>query len=1083
MKSDLLTHQEDFKANAIALAYGHLEFLNRNTGLTMRGDQDHYVFNPDGVLSNNRHFIGYTRMEYQPNGDATTEGQSLQIIGFAHMYLATKDPVWLQKAIWCWDAYVNHYYTTPMPSAPAPWYCNWIINGKEPVLANWPLDPTYPTHAGFKGIPFNWTNGRVSIPHGAPYWGEYLEVVSFAFDGALAWNAINASVKGINADGSTNWDEDGVVYDLDWLIDYLGRKIDWDGNILEQVASEPIGTVQLKNTGLQGSHKLNFANCQPVEHGGYMLPRNKPWHNRPLRVPVPDDAVSNASDGEQWFAEACWMLWEITKETKYKTAFGCVIKTCQLYADIDRFDMFFRRSTVATSPFTDGISYSYTYPSDAEAIFTRDATGLIEIDQPISAQTTMEQQSIWFRVDTDSVLKLELGGITKASGSPINWRPVVTLATEKKEDSPTRVDYLAPVPPSTAREVFARYVPLSQFVRLADANGNAYVIADDRSVVELERTKSTMAWSQSILGDRYGMVNHLEMSVDDSAIVGFWLTEEEKIPLNTLTYRSGEDPMVMRISDAKKWRWEFNLPATNENWSTITIDKSQMVLMDEQPDVDPPEEADSWLAADASLDDYGANTVVTRVPEVGVIDGRDFTGIRVDMDDDGGIEIGLVPNTTIDRIVYKSGQDDYNLRVKDANGWRWWIMVPKTNDVWSELMLPTANFRLSSYQPDGTGERPDTFVMPALASYTMLLDDTPVDTTGWIEIYCVNEMPPKDNSGGIRPTYPDFETVVDVMFYPKTDPAAGTGWMEWYCFNALPERFNLDSAYTMKFSLTASAFEGYLARMGDCVVEKYREDNLAYTPGVIPFSNNIDAYSMLFDGWRGMPYPGYQYPYIWVEDGDDVRMTNMVNFMYDAQVAYKNKFGINGPVAAAYYWNRWDSMSYGPADTFAFTHWGDGEPWSGYQPRAFLGGALAWYELVRLGKPVPANLSEYVMNWVNWLAEFQEANGGINPTEFPSDALPRAPEDDFTGHMSGLWLAGACYAAMAGGPTPSTETVIRNTLVELFDNYKVVLPDHPMNGSWSPAVRANTDNGMFFGFWSGEILRGLGVYLQYLQLR
>jgi hypothetical protein len=34
-----------------------------------------------------------------------------------------------------------------------------------------------------------------------------------------------------------------------------------------------------------------------------------------------------------------------------------------------------------------------------------------------------------------------------------------------------------------------------------------------------------------------------------------------------------------------------------------------------------------------------------------------------------------------------------------------------------------------------------------------------------------------------------------------------------------------------------------------------------------------------------------------------------------------------------------------------------------------------------------------------------------------------------------------------------------------------------MNGSWSPAVRLGTDNGMFFGFWAGEIMRGLSMYI------
>ena len=33
--------------------------------------------------------------------------------------------------------------------------------------------------------------------------------------------------------------------------------------------------------------------------------------------------------------------------------------------DIDMFDKFFRKSTYATIPFTDGISYDYSYPNEA----------------------------------------------------------------------------------------------------------------------------------------------------------------------------------------------------------------------------------------------------------------------------------------------------------------------------------------------------------------------------------------------------------------------------------------------------------------------------------------------------------------------------------------------------------------------------------------------------------------------------------------------------------------------------------------------------------------------------------------------
>ena len=65
--------------NAMALIEGHHKFLNHNTGTTYDATKEHYVVNSEGVLSNNRHFIAASQMEYQPNGDGTTEGQSVQI--------------------------------------------------------------------------------------------------------------------------------------------------------------------------------------------------------------------------------------------------------------------------------------------------------------------------------------------------------------------------------------------------------------------------------------------------------------------------------------------------------------------------------------------------------------------------------------------------------------------------------------------------------------------------------------------------------------------------------------------------------------------------------------------------------------------------------------------------------------------------------------------------------------------------------------------------------------------------------------------------------------------------------------------
>lgn len=154
----------------------------------------------------------------------------------------------MDQAIACFDAYVTYFYDgAPIPDSPQRWIANWIVNAKEPVPANWPVDTRDPTHSGFKGIPLTFNKGRTQIPHGAPYWGEYLDIATFAFDGALAWDAVNAQVRAVNAAGEIDWNNAGTRYDVDWIINWQGYQIGADGEILAKgLPAEQIGTVQLK---------------------------------------------------------------------------------------------------------------------------------------------------------------------------------------------------------------------------------------------------------------------------------------------------------------------------------------------------------------------------------------------------------------------------------------------------------------------------------------------------------------------------------------------------------------------------------------------------------------------------------------------------------------------------------------------------------------------------------------------------------------------------------------------------------------------------------------------------------------------
>lgn len=225
-------NEKDSSDNVLQLLSGHKCFLERNTGETIDASKQHYVFNEQMVLSNNRHFIAASMQEAQPNGDAPSESGSLQILGHCYVYMATRDEWHLNMAKKIFQAFVDYFYQEPVPDTPRMYISNWLVNGKEPVLANYPIDWESPTHSGFKRVILPYTNGLTKVPHGSPYFGEYLDKATFAYVGELTWDAINASVQAVKADGSIDWSNDGQQYDIDWIINWEGKKIDWDGNVL-----------------------------------------------------------------------------------------------------------------------------------------------------------------------------------------------------------------------------------------------------------------------------------------------------------------------------------------------------------------------------------------------------------------------------------------------------------------------------------------------------------------------------------------------------------------------------------------------------------------------------------------------------------------------------------------------------------------------------------------------------------------------------------------------------------------------------------------------------------------------------------
>lgn len=952
----------DRLTQVLTMIHGHYDFLIRNTGTTHDARQQHFIMNPQGVLSNNRHFIADTMAEYQPNGDGTSEGQALLIIGNALVYMATGDRRFLDAAEHAWQAYITYFYAgQPIPETPRRYVCNWLVNSKEPVLAHYPLNPDVPTQGGFKCVPLVFTNGQARIPHGPPFWGEYLDVATFAHRGHMAWDAINATVRPIEEDlaGAIDWQQ---VYDqhrmvgaqpwsskawidwaaylgqpsytvrwsgaaaptlpVRWLTTWAGTKVDvGQGEILQEgIAPADRGIVQLEDTTVNGVYLLNFAVKLPLEHGGYLFARNEPWHNRPVHVPLPAiHHMGNASDAEVWFIDACYLMWRITGQDKYQKALACAFFTAHEYTLIDASDRFFRQSKGANTPFTDGISYDFFYPGAMEVSYGRDADGYITIQTDQSGQHFLEQQAIHFRVDEEAKLRVAFGGLGE-DGAPVGCRVFLDVKASKADTGPADW-YALTLPKSTSLMPVAHDIPLTSLAKVLDpATGEDYLIADARAVTEYGGCTWEESFEQGVYDGRAANVINAFFPDDDAGfIIGFWLT-------------------------------------------------------------------------------------------------------------DSGL---VLPQSIIYRATH-----DFNARIVDADGWRWWWMLPATGGTWQRVEFSVGDARLSGWQPNHDGDpEPDAPNLAPLDQLTILLDGA--DTNATFSYYVVNTPPP--------------------LLQPD-------GW-------------------TMTYRMSLSCSEPWTAKVGDCTIIDHRDDALAYCPGVIPFSNIYSEGSEQIGSWRGMPYPGYQYPLMYAIHADNARyatwMNNQVAFLRDSQLAYAQQVPVLGPGCAAYVWDRWDSYQYGDPDTWVTTHWGDSKPWAGYQPRAYHAAARAWYELVVRGETPPQALVDYVQTWIAYLVGFVRDNGGHTPNDFPiAPVPPRWVEGDLTAHMIALWLAGSCYAALAGCEVDGLDELIERCVSELAMAYTVTsVPGKGINGAFSSAPREHNDNGMAFGFHSGEVFRGLALYL------
>jgi hypothetical protein len=481
-------------------------------------------------------------------------------------------------------------------------------------------------------------------------------------------------------------------------------------------------------------------------------------------------------------------------------------------------------------------------------------------------------------------------------------------------------------------------------------------------------------------------------------------------------------------------KYRYSLP--QGNWSqmqTVNVPFNKMIATTKA------DGSELIMLDGANFATWGTATAVSTY-ETFTLNGQvysDYVCTATCPDNNSGLAAGfwLLQTTTqsIAPLTYKSISGTMYVVLKDALGVNYWYALPHADD-WTTINLTWDMFTLVPYQ-----------------------------------------------SGTPSPTPTPQAAMTQIEF--ETNNSAAT--IQTYCWGAVPTVYHPNGEWSTQWFLHASDSSAFTWLVGDVVIQNQANQPFKYTPGVVPFSNQYSPSLRRNEFWRGTPYSGYQYPVNWLYATLPDYYENVIQFYWDCQQAYRNEIGVLGPFMPAYVWPRYDNLGEGPIESFAFGS-DQPQPWAGYEPRGFFSACHLWAELVRQHKPVNPKLVQVCQNYAGYLLQFQKTHNGLTPSVFPRtappyndgwDADPEQSNPDHVGHMTGLWLAGCVEMLNAGDKSGIPQKVIKYLLQELENTY-VIRSDaeSDMNGSFSPWAGGR----MFYGFWAGEIFRGLGLYLEWL---
>lgn len=283
-------------------------------------------------------------------------------------------------------------------------------------------------------------------------------------------------------------------------------------------------------------------------------------------------------------------------------------------------------------------------------------------------------------------------------------------------------------------------------------------------------------------------------------------------------------------------------------------------------------------------------------------------------------------------------------------------------------------------------------------------------------------------------------------------------WWSYQCFEKLYK--NLGES---KYKIILENMKGLIR----FICKKESEVEYPYSPWILPFT--VNTINNKLSEETGIPYVGYQAPWIWQKLNEEEGVLKSLKFIEDSTKAYKKITKTNkNYFAPVFLWSVWNFKDYGERNTFAFNGPDPNATWGGYQYRTLENVAKTLYynNKLTLAKDIVENfLNDINKIWIDYMSnlitEFKE-NGELS-------------RDYYSSHDVALLLRASLYAY-------KSNVIDKKLCIDLINkcllslkhhfNKKVFIKKDKLSRTWS------TD-GRWYMFWGGEILSSLSIFLKF----